>query len=54
MSNPPAQMVEAEQSTHQPVYSIDGQIFKKLFKAALSWLKSNQQLINSLKCISST
>ena len=48
MSNPPAQKADAEKAARQPVYSIDGQDFKKLFKASLSWLKSNQQLINSL------
>lgn len=31
-----------------PIYSIDGQKFKKLLEASLLWLKANQQLVNSL------
>ncbi len=34
--------------TKTPIYSIDGQKLKKLLEASLSWLKANQQLVNSL------
>jgi len=43
-SNPPI----VEQTTHEAIYTIDGQIFKNLFYAALVWLRNHQQLINSL------
>ena len=32
--------------------SIDGQDLKKLVEAGLTWLRTNQQIVNALKCFS--
>lgn len=32
----------------KPIKSVDGQLFKSLIEAGLTWLKTNQQIVNSL------
>lgn len=44
-TNEPLKM---EKSDHSNIQSIDGQKFKHLFNAGISWVKRNQQVINSL------
>ena len=48
MSNESTLTGQIEASATQKVTSIDGQAFKKLTEASLIWLKSNQQIVNSL------
>jgi DAK2 domain fusion protein YloV len=48
MSNDSILTGPTEVSTAQKITSIDGQAFKKLTEASLIWLKSNQQIVNSL------
>jgi hypothetical protein len=48
MSNESTLTGPIEASATQKITSIDGQAFKKLTEASLIWLKSNQQIVNSL------
>jgi DAK2 domain fusion protein YloV len=48
MSKKEVPPVETIKTIVEPVYSIDGSDLKKLFYAALVWLKNHQPLINSL------
>jgi uncharacterized protein len=48
MSNDSILTGPIEVSTAEKITSIDGQAFKKLTEASLIWLKSNQQIVNSL------
>ena len=48
MSNESTLTGPLEASATQKITSIDGQSFKKLTEASLIWLKSNQQIVNSL------
>jgi DAK2 domain fusion protein YloV len=48
MSNNSILTGPVEVSTEQKITSINGQTFKKLTEASLIWLKSNQQIVNSL------
>ncbi|MBM3137786.1 MAG: DAK2 domain-containing protein [Chloroflexi bacterium] len=43
-----SQSAPSASAERKPVYTIDGQELKKLFHAALVWLKNHQPLINSL------
>ena len=35
-------------------YPVDGQVFKSLVEAGLTWLKTNQQTVNMSQCFSRT
>lgn len=48
MTKTETQSMQALPTTIKPIYSVDGRQIKKLFFAALAWLKNYQPLINSL------